>query len=117
MRIETPTNSHAPDDGAEIKIARRHRRRPEDVLRIENSHHERCQRDQQHEWPHDSREQNRERCFIRRPTSPRQKIDKLRREEDTEQRNSAHKYGGERGGPVFKPPDGTAPLCCCFLLT
>ena len=114
MWIEPPTDSHAADNGAKIKIARRHRRRAEDVLRIENSHHERRQRHQQHEWPHDSREQNRERCFIRVPTSPREKTDKLRREEDTEQRNPAHKNGSEGRDLVRKPPGGFVAFGCYF---
>src|SRR5260370_41874161 len=114
MWMEPGGDGHAADDGAEIKIARRHRRRTEDVLRIENSHYERRQRDEQHEWPHDSRKQNRERCFIRRPTSPRQKIDKLRREEDAKQRHPAHKNGSECRDLVRKPPGGFVAFSCYF---
>ena len=104
MRIDPVTDRHAANDRAEIEITRRHGRRTEHIFRVQHSHHQRCERDHQHERPHDPGEQNRELGFVRRPTSPRQQIHQLRREHDAEQRDRAHEHGRERGDLVRQAP-------------
>ena len=90
MRIDPITDRNPSNDRAEIEITRRHSRGTEHIFRVQHSHHQRCERDHQHEWPHDPGKQNRELGFIRRPTSPSQQVHQLRREHDAEQRNRAH---------------------------
>ena len=112
MRIEPPAERDAADDRAEIEKARGHRRRAENMLRVEHSHHERRERHEQDERPHDPREQNRQRGFFRRPAPPRHHIDQLRREDDPEQRDRAHENGGQRCDFVREPPGGVIAFGC-----
>ena len=74
------------------------------MFRVEHAHHQRGKRHQQHEGPHDAREQNCQRGLVRRPASPCQKIDKLRREHDSEQGHRAHENGRERRNFVCESP-------------
>ena len=66
MRIEQPAKADAADDRAEIEKARSHRRHAENILRVQHSHDERGERDEENERKHDPREQDRELRLVRR---------------------------------------------------
>ena len=104
MWIEPPTEGDAADDRTKIKKTRGHRRRAEDVFRIEHSHHQRGERDEQDERPHDAGEQNRGLRFFGRPTPPRHQVNELRRVNDSDQRDCAHENSRQGCDFVAEPP-------------
>ena len=106
MRIEPPTERNAANDRPEIKKARSHGRRAENMLRVQHSHHQRREGDEQNERPHDASEQNRGLRFLRRPTPPRHQMNQLWRKDDAEQRDRAHEDCGQGCDFVAKSPGG-----------
>ena len=69
VRIEPVTERDAADDRADIEKARSHRRHAEDIFRVQHSHDQRRERDEQDEREHDPREQNRQRSLFRATSS------------------------------------------------
>ena len=64
LRIEPIAKRHAADDRADIEKARSHRRHAENIFRVQHSHDERGERDEEDEREHDPREQDREGGFL-----------------------------------------------------
>ena len=59
LRIKPVAQRHAADDRADIEEARSHRRNTKDVFRVQHSHDERGERNEEDERKHDPREQDR----------------------------------------------------------
>ena len=105
LRLEPVAERDAADDRAEIEKARSHRGHAENVFRVQHSHDERGERDEQDERKHDPRELNRERGLLGRK-SGRENLNEHRRADDPEHRERAHENNGERGDLAGESPGG-----------
>ena len=94
LRVEPVAKRHATDDRADIEEARSHRRNAENIFRVQHSHDERGERDEEDEREHDPREQDREGGLFRRETG-RENSDDERREKNPEKRQRAHENDGQ----------------------
>ena len=96
VRIHQPGAKNPANNRAKIEEARCHGRHPENVLGVEQSHHQRSQRYQENEWPHDAGQQYGELGFFLGKTATQKTADQLWREDDAKHRQCAHKNKSQR---------------------